>query len=43
MIVSLGYDRFKVVTAACGFFPLCGSFLFSAFVRSLSVPSLSYQ
>ena len=41
--MSLGYDQFRVVTATCGFFPLCGFFLFSAFVRSLSVPSLSYD
>jgi len=35
MIVSLGYDRFRVVTATWGFFPLCGFFLFCVFVRSL--------
>jgi len=35
MIVSLGYDQFRVVTATWGFFPLCGFFLFCVFVRSL--------
>ena len=35
MIVSLGYDRFRVVTATWGFFPLCGFCLFCVFVRSL--------
>jgi len=35
MIVRLGYDRFSVVTATWGFFPLCRFFLFCVFVRSL--------
>jgi len=35
MIFSLGYDRFRVVTATWGFFPLFGFFLFCVFVRSL--------
>jgi len=34
-MVSLGYDRFRVMTATWGFFPLCGFFLFCVFVRSL--------
>jgi len=35
MIVSLGYDRFRVMTATWGFFALCGFFLLCLFVRSL--------
>ena len=40
MIVSLGYDLFKVVTATLGVFPLCGFFLFTS--RELPVSYIEY-
>jgi len=41
MIVRLGNGPFGVVTATCKFFPLCGSFPFCMFLRSLLYLSLS--